>query len=67
MLFWLEHSDLMVELKLGFVIDDDVIRGDTVQGSQLVFHVDNAAWPSMEYTVSTAAANWKTGSHLQLK
>jgi hypothetical protein len=33
-----------------------------------MFHIDNAAWPSMEYTVSAAAAaNPKTGSHLQLK
>ena len=55
-LFWPEHSHLMAGLKFGSVSMLVPSVAAPVQGSPLMFHADDAVWPSLANTAFTAAA-----------
>jgi hypothetical protein len=56
LLFWTEHSHLMAGLKLGSLSMFVPSVAAPVQGSPLMFHADDAVWPSLANTAFTAAA-----------
>ena len=63
-LFWPEHSHLMAGLKLGLSSMTVPSVAAPVQGSPLMFHADDAVWPSLANTAFTAAAANRKRVHM---